>query len=167
LDLPELERLFDRSATPAAFSRQPRWQVAADINFGGEIKLVGYNLDTHRAYPGGRILLTLYWQALTSPEESYKIFVHLDSEHKYAQADSIPVCARYPTDTWRPGQIIADQHALHLSPDTPTGQIPLVIGLYLPDDGRRLDILDAAGNPAGVSFTLTEVEIRDIRVYRK
>ncbi|HEY83875.1 MAG TPA: phospholipid carrier-dependent glycosyltransferase [Chloroflexi bacterium] len=155
----ELENAFNESASPAAFSRNSQWEFSSDVNFGGKIKLAGYDLDARRAHPGGRIVLTLYWQSLVPMEESYKTFVHLDSEHKYAQADSLPVCARYPTNDWRPGQIIPDAHALHLSPDTPSGAHPLVVGLYSPEDGKRLDILDVAGNPARVSFTLTEVEV--------
>ncbi len=159
LNQAELERAFDENAFPAAFSRNSQWKFSSDVNFGGKIKLVGYDLDAKRAYPGGRIVLTLYWQALVPLEESYKAFVHLDSEHKYAQADSLPVCARFPTNDWRPGQIIPDAHALYLSPDTPPGAHPLVVGWYLPKDGTRLDVLDVAGNPAGVSFTLTEVNV--------
>ena len=157
----ELERAFDESAFPAAFSRNPQWQVAGDVNFGGKIKLVGYDLDARRAYPGGRIVLTLYWQALVPLEKSYKVFAHLDSERKYAQADSLPLCARFPTNDWRPGQIIRDAHALYLAPDTPPGAHPLVVGWYLPENGRRLDVLDIAGNPAGVSFTLTKVQVTE------
>ena len=151
---------FDQSAYPAAFTRTPHWDMDDGTNFGGIIQLAGYSLDARRAYPGGRIVLTLFWQLLEPAEESYKAFVQLDPERKFAQADSFPVCSRFPTDRWRPGQIIADQHALHLSPDTPPGSHPLAVGLYLPDDGRRLDILDVAGNPAGVSLTLAEVEVR-------
>ena len=159
LNQTELERAFDAGAVPAAFSRNSQWEFASDVNFGGKIRLVGYDLDANRAYPGGRIVLTLYWQALVPPEESYKTFVHLDSEHKYAQADSLPVCARLPTNNWRPGQIIRDAHALRLAPNTPPGAHPLVVGWYLPEGGQRLDVLDVAGNPAGVSFTLTEVQV--------
>ncbi|MFQ5576374.1 MAG: ArnT family glycosyltransferase [Anaerolineae bacterium] len=161
LDNAQLEHRFDHSAYPAAFARRSRPQVPLAVNFGGKIKLAGYSLDTRRAYPGGRIVLTLYWQAQQPVAESYKVFVHLDSERKYAQADSIPVCARYPTDLWRPGQTIADRHALALPLDVPPGEHPLVVGLYLPDSGLRLDVLDAAGNPAGVGFTLAEVAIGD------
>jgi len=159
LDEPALAAQFDQTAFPAAFARTPRWDIEAGTNFAGQIQLVGYSLDTGRAYPGGRILLTLYWQLLGGLEQSYKVFVQLDPEQKFAQADSGPVCGRYPTDLWRPQQIIADQHALHLAPDTPLGSHPLAVGLYLPEDGHRLDILDVAGNPAGVSLTLTEVEV--------
>jgi len=162
LDVATLTQRFDQTAIPAAFAREAHWQLNANVNFSGKIKLVGYSLDARQAYPGGRILLTLYWQALTQLDESYKVFVHLDSEKKYAQADSVPVCARYPTTDWQVGQTISDQHALALSPATPSGQIPLVVGLYQPESGVRLDVLDEAGNPAGVSATLTTVQIQPI-----
>jgi len=159
LDATALAQQFDQTATPAAFAREARPATAADVNFGGQVRLVGYTLIDGRAYPGGRLLLTLYWQAAHSLPESYKVFVHLDSDKKYAQADSVPVCGRFPTTDWRPGQIIADQHALEISPDTPPGEHPLVIGLYQPDTGARLDVLDVAGNPAGVSATIATVKI--------
>lgn len=161
LDVAALERRFDAGATPDAFTRTPVWAVAANANFGGQIRLAGYTLNTQRAYPGGRIVLTLYWQALTDIKTGYKVFVHLDSDKKYAQADSVPVCARYPTADWRPGQIIADQHALELAAEIPAGNIPLVVGLYQPETGQRLDLLDEAGNPAGVSLTLAEVIVSE------
>ena len=161
LDEAQLAHRFDRLATPAVFARTPRWQTAAEANFGGQIQLIGYDLNTERAYPGGRVPLTLYWQLIQPVSESYKVFVQLDAERKFAQADSYPACNRFPTNRWRPGQIIADAHALHLSPETPPESLPLVIGLYLPEDGRRLDILDVAGNPAGVSLTLTQIDVVD------
>ncbi len=162
LDLGELnraalERQFNQTATPAAFAREARPDVVTDINFGGKIKLVGYSLNARRSYPGGRVVVTLFWQAQQSLREQYKVFVHLDSEKKYAQADSVPVCARFPTTDWRVGQTIADTHALDISPDTPLTDLPLVVGLYQPDTGARLDVLDVAGNPAGVSATLTTI----------
>ena len=120
---------------------------------------MGYDLDTTRSYPGGRVPLTLYWQALHPLDRSYKVFVQLDPDQKYAQADSIPVCARYPTNLWRPGQIITDHHVLHISPTTPPGSHRLDIGFYLPDTGQRLELLNAAGEAAGTSLTLTELTI--------
>ena len=90
------------------------------------------------------------------------VFAHLAGDSgPVAQADGLPVCWSYPTDLWRPGQIIADQHAISIPPDTPPGPYPLQVGFYQPDTFERLDVLDIAGNPAGVSITLTDVEIRN------
>ncbi len=155
-----MAQAFDSTATPASFARSARGARPAEANFGNLVQLIGYDLDTRRAYPGGRVPVTLYWQALASIPTSYQIFTHLESEAgPVAQSDGVPVCWTYPTDAWRPGQIIADQHAIILSPDTPPGEYPLEIGLYLPDTFERLDILDDAGNPAGTSVTLATVEI--------
>ncbi len=150
---------FDRHATPAAFAREAHPQTTTDINFDGKIRLVGYTLNTRRAYPGGRLTVVLFWEARQSLPENYKVFVHLDSEKKYAQADSVPVCGKFPTPDWRVGQTIADMHALEILPDTPLTDVPLVVGLYQPQTGARLNVLDAAGNPAGVSTTIATVKI--------
>ncbi len=156
-----LAHQFDTTATPAAFARSARGSHPTEANFGNLVRLIGYDLDTRRAYPGGRLPVTLYWQVLTHIPTSYQVFTHLESESgPVAQSDGVPVCWTYPTDVWRPGQIIADQHAMMLSPDISSGLYPLDIGLYLPDTFARLDVLDEAGNPAGVSVTLTEIEIR-------
>ncbi len=161
-DLPEarLADAFDQTATPAAFARSARGSVPVEANFSHLIRLIGYDLDTRRAHPGGRIPVTLYWQALAPIPASYQVFTHLEGRAgPVAQADGVPVCWSYPTEVWRPGQIIADQHAIQLSPDVPPGDYPLQVGLYLPDNFARLDVLDEAGNPAGGSVTLTQVQI--------
>jgi hypothetical protein len=162
LDEAALAAEFDQTATPAAFARSGRGSTPVEANFDNLVRLVGYSLDTGRAYPGGRLPLTLYWQALISLPASYQVFTHLETDNgPVAQADGGPVCWTYPTDRWRPGQIITDQHALSLSPNIPPGLYPLQVGLYLPDTFERLNLLDAAGNPAGTSVTLTTIEIRD------
>lgn len=151
---------FDQTASPAAFARSARGSIPVEANFNHVIRLIGYDLDTRRAHPGGRIPVTLYWQALTSIPASYQVFTHLESQSgPVAQADGVPVCWTYPTDVWRPGQIIADQHAIGLSSDIPPGNYPLQIGLYLADTFARLDVLDETGKPSGNSFTLTQVQI--------
>ena len=153
---------FDRSATPDAFVRSARGSIPVDANFGNLVRLIGYDLDLQRTYPGGRLPLTLYWQTLGHIPASYHVFAHLESSSgPVAQADGVPVCWTYPTDVWRPGQIIADQHAIPIPSDIKPGLYPLQVGLYLPDTFSRLDVLDVAGNPAGVSVTLANIEVRN------
>lgn len=157
---PALAGEFDQTANPAVFARSARGSVPVEANFSHLIRLIGYDLDTRRAHPGGRIPVTLYWQAQATIPASYQVFAHLESEQgPVAQADGVPVCWTYPTDGWRPGQIIADQHTIQLSPDVPAGDYPLQVGLYLADTFTRLDVLDEAGNPASTSITLTQVRI--------
>ena len=162
-----LARAFDQTATPAAFARSARGSQLVEANFDGLVRLVGYDIDTRRARPGGRLPVTLYWQAQAPILEDYHVFVHLEGDNVagstpgiWGQADGRPVCWTYPTFDWRPGQIIADQHAIAIKPNTPPGDYPVLVGMYLPDTGARLEVWDGAGNPVSNFVRLTTVSIR-------
>jgi hypothetical protein len=105
---------------------------------GDGIELVGYALDA-----GETLRLTLYWRARTRLTAAYTVFVHARDAHGHmvAQADAPPVEGLYPTDAWRPDQIVADTHTLHPSPDVTS----LAVGLYEPLSMRRLPVTDDRG----------------------
>jgi hypothetical protein len=98
----------------------------ADL-FGGQVKLLGYDLTTEG--------ITLYWQALTPLDTSYAVFVHaLDPGGQVvAPADALPANGTRPTTGWLPGEVVADTHALALG-----GAVKLEVGLYNPQTGERL-----------------------------
>ncbi len=77
--------------------------------------------------------LFLYWQALTSLDIDYTVFVHSrDAEGRLiGQADGPPVAGHYPTSTWQPGEIVQDSRVV------PPGAHYL-IGLYDAATGERL-----------------------------
>ena len=167
VDLESMTLAFNRSATPMAFARSARGSQPANANLGGLVRLIGYDVDARRARPDGRLAATLYWQAMVPITEDYHVFVHLEGDREdgstaeiWGQADGRPVCWTYPTFDWRPGQIIADHHAVAIRADTPPGDYHLLVGLYLPRTGRRLDVLDEASNPVSNSVELTIVTIR-------
>jgi len=168
LDVEALARAFDHTAVPVAFARSARGSRPADVNLGGVVRLVGYDVDTQRASPGGRLAVTLYWQPMVPIADDYHVFVHLEGDGSgrgatgiWGQADGRPVCWTYPTFDWRPGQIIADHHAVVIRPDTPPGDYPLLVGMYLPVSGRRLDLLDETGKPVSNDVVLTTVTIQE------
>ncbi len=165
--LDSLTDSFDSTAVPSAFARSARGSQPADADLGGLVRLVGYDVDTRRASPGGRLAVTLYWQVQSPISADYHVFVHLEGDGTAAspagiwgQADGRPVCWTYPTFDWRPGQIIADQHAITLKADTPPGDYPVLVGMYRPDTGLRLDVLDEAGQPVANFVKLAAVKIR-------
>jgi hypothetical protein len=158
---------YDRSATPAAFARSARGSQPSDANLGGLVRLVGYDLDTSRAWPDGRLSVTLYWQTEKRISADYHVFVHLEGGQEsgtppgiWGQADGRPVCWTYPTFDWRPGQIIADQYAIHIKPDTPAGEYAVLAGMYSPDTGKRLDVLDENGIAVRDFVKLTTVSVQ-------
>ncbi|MGC8880596.1 MAG: hypothetical protein ACP5R2_15385, partial [Anaerolineae bacterium] len=161
LSFESLADAFDRTAVPGAFARSAHVTRRVEVDLGGIVRLIGYDLDDQRAYPGGRLTVTLYWQALGTTDEDYHVFVHLEQGTSiWAQSDGRPVCWTYPTYVWRPGQIIADHHALPVRADTPPGTYPILVGMYRPEDGQRLEVLDAAAHPIANAIRVTTVTIR-------
>ena len=51
---------------------------------------------------------------------------------------------RYPTSMWDPGEIVMDAHTILLPSDLEPGKYTLRIGLYEPDSGQRLALVNEA-----------------------
>ena len=104
---------------------------------------------------GGRVTVTLHWQALGPIERNYQVFVHLYDGELWAQHDGAPACAIWPTTRWEPGQIVADPHIVKLPAEMPDGPMPVLVGLY---DLLTEDRLPVNGDPDGV-LRLVEIDI--------
>jgi hypothetical protein len=107
-----------------------------DVNFGNQIKLLGYDLALT-----DQLTLTLYWQALGPIRESYKVFVHvLSSEGEiFMQKDQIPLAGKAPTTSWLAGEVITDVYRFSMPAGAvPAGNYQLVAGLYHEITGERL-----------------------------
>jgi hypothetical protein len=124
-------------------------------------ELKGYDLDTRWATAGGVLLLTLHWQAAEVINIPYKVFVHLVDKDGtiIAQSDDLPNCSANPTNRWSLTRPVTDRHLLPLPDDLLPGQYQLLVGLYEPKSGLRLDYLDQMGNPQGVSLPLTSIDL--------
>jgi hypothetical protein len=104
-------------------------QVPTQVDFGGQIRLQGYRLES-----GG---LTLCWTALRAPAADYTVFVHIldASGTQVGGADGPPVGGQYPTSAWTPGETVTDWRALEWPPGA-----AVEIGLYVLASGERLVI---------------------------
>jgi len=129
------------------------------VLFQEKVSLLGYDLDTTWAKPGGLVVLTLYWRADTPVFLPYKVFTQVGQEKTWAQADSEPACGNFPTYNWRTGDQFVDRHVISLPVDMPPGEYPIQVGLYEIRSGLRMDILDEAGNPAGTALPLTTLTV--------
>jgi len=58
-----------------------------------------------------------------------------------------------------PGDKIIDRHVIWPAPDAPAGNYSLIVGLYRPDTGERLPVLDATAAPIGDSAALETVTL--------
>lgn len=137
-------------------SRQPRMQVALDVSLGGEVRLLGRDMTFSdcQEYTGGSnpdcmLDLVLYWQAEQKINTDYTVFVHVlgPDGQILGQRDAPPDNGAYPTSRWAAGEVVADPIRVPLPPDLPPGPLEVVAGMYRPDSGQRLPVLDDQGQP--------------------
>jgi len=125
---------IDRAALRDVLVPPPADATPVGAVFGNAAELLAYKLEPPALVPGQRAKLTLYWRC-KAELEAWHIFVHLDDasgsgERIHAEHD--PAGGRFPTDAWKPGDVIAD--SLSFVP----GRNPLLLylGFYTQGDNR-------------------------------
>jgi 4-amino-4-deoxy-L-arabinose transferase-like glycosyltransferase len=120
----------------------PEYPIYAQ--FGDSVALIGGDFPKRTLQPGQTLTYTLHWQAIESIDRDYSVFNHvLDSEGNIrAQQDNMPQEDRYPTTMWDPGEIVLDTRAILLPSDLEPDHYTLRIGLYEPETGQRLPLVN-------------------------
>ncbi|NOZ29914.1 MAG: hypothetical protein GXP39_17940 [Chloroflexi bacterium] len=159
LDYIPLERVSVRGRSHEYTRPSP--QHPLDVQIGSFARLIGYDLDVDPPTAGGRITLTLYWEAIEPADEEYTVFIHLlDDQGRFrGQRDAPPGDGAYPTTGWLPGEYLTDRHTFTIANDATPGTYILEVGMYLPATNARLPIRDAAGNLLGDRLLLSETPI--------
>ncbi len=138
-------------------------------NFGNAIDLIGYKLSASELNAGDTLLVKLYWQARTSIERDYAVFVHLTGRYPHnaddaniaAQTDEPPQqLGEYPTGIWDAGEVVRDEHAVVLPDNIEVGEYRVVVGLYDKETGARLMVTDDNGQELGDSVELEAIEVK-------
>ncbi len=139
-----------------------RADQAVQVDFGGQVALIGYDVDLAAAAPGKTLPLTLYWQAEQTMEIEYQVFVHLlrpdGSLVSGAQSDKLNP-GDYPTSRWPLDRYIRDVHEITLPNDLPPGEYWLATGLWVQTEGWRLPILGTEGQPVGDHYRFQALTI--------
>jgi hypothetical protein len=108
----------------------PEMQYSVGADFGGQVRLAGYDL----LHSEDDLVLTLYWQALSTMSTDYKVFVHLfdpGAEKIASQQDTLVGHALHPTSQWVLTEVVADSITLRLD-EVPAGLFTLAVGIYYP-----------------------------------
>ncbi|HET91932.1 MAG TPA: DUF2723 domain-containing protein [Chloroflexi bacterium] len=118
------------------------------------------------AVRAGRPLhLTLTWHALTTPRDSYTVFIHLidGAGRPVLGHDYTPLGGACPTylwfPKWLPGQSFIDPYRLVVPADLSPGDYWLEVGLYGMTSLRRLPVVDLTGHLAGDRVILGPVRV--------
>jgi len=133
----------------------------ADFLLGGKVALKGYELETRELRAGDMLRLKLLWQDLAEMDLDYTVFVHvIDSKDKiWAQKDQQPLAGEYPTSFWAPGEVILDEHVVHLGPDLPAGEYLVEVGMYYWKTGERLKVRGPSGPEPGDRMLLGRIKV--------
>jgi hypothetical protein len=114
--------------TPAEV--QPQEQLPpSQVSIAPGLQLLGYDMPVRAASPGETVRVALYWRATENASRDYLVSLELKDDHGeswFLQQDR-PVDGTYPTTEWEEGEVLRDWHDLHLPPDTPTGDYPLLV----------------------------------------
>ncbi|MBD3313151.1 hypothetical protein GF345_01785 [Candidatus Woesearchaeota archaeon] len=109
--------------------------------------------------PGDKVEILYKWKARKSMEKDYVVFVHfLDNDREMAfNNDHMP---DRPASTWLPGETIIDRQVFTVpdSPDIPSGQYDMKIGLWIPETE---EIVPMAGQGSDMRTFIGTISIGD------
>jgi len=137
-DMPGIEVAFQLQREPPPIRVVRRWratpQVSRQDSLGDSIRLLGYDLAPSRAQPGGEVVVTLYWQPVTSLAAPYSSYVHVvtqDGSVPWPGSDHRPGGDYYPATLWQVGEVIRDEHVIALPEEADAGHYRLIAGMYM------------------------------------
>jgi hypothetical protein len=136
-----------------------------DMTFDAQIRLLGYRVEGAQAVPvqapgrpetlasvtaGGRVRVTLCWEALRPMTQDYTLFVHLlgEGNSRVAERTTYPGQGRFPTSLWPAGRAFCDAYWLPVASWAPGPELyALEVGWYEAESGWRLPARNASGQP--------------------
>ena len=138
-------------------------QNPVDINFGDQIKLVGYELNGEEWHPGEDLLVTMYWEALEDLDEDLWLLMRLVHRRGYDLTfkDGCPSGGKYTTDHWKQGDVIPSVHRLRIPDDAEKHPYRLTLSMHPFDSEEWLPILNEQGQVTGDIVILTLISVVD------
>ncbi|MBC8263608.1 MAG: YfhO family protein, partial [Anaerolineales bacterium] len=139
-------------------------QVPLEVNFDGEMTLLGYDLRPATVEAGESFRLDLYWKARHELNTEYSAYARL----KDVQANLwSPKDSRRPggyrdypaTTTWPLDEYAQDSYQILVLPGTPPGEYDLVVGAFSQATLEELDVLDEQGIAVGTSLTVGKLTV--------
>lgn len=90
----------------------------------------------------GTLAVTLVWRAQREAPATLVEYVHVFSADNrlVGQSDGVANDGRFPAPAWRAGQYVPSLRQVRLASDLAPGAYRVVVGLYRPDDQRRLPV---------------------------
>jgi hypothetical protein len=113
----------------------PPLAYPVEATLGDGIHLLGFDAPTLAAPRQGTLHVTLYWQPTVPITKSYHVRLRLVGSSRqiwWEEKGRLPVNDHYPTNAWRPGEVIPDYHEIPIRATLQPGNYRLEAGLFLP-----------------------------------
>jgi len=145
-------------------SRVEGVQMPLEVNFGGEMTLLGYNLHPSMVEAGKTFRLDLYWKAQRKLDTEYSAYARLkDAQSNLWSPKDSQRPGGYrnypPTTTWPLDEYAQDSHQILVLPGTPPGEYDLVVGAFSKATLEELDVLDEQGIAVGTSLAIGKLRV--------
>lgn len=161
---PELAKLREVAAIVRFYAPvAPTPQQTIEVNFDNRLKLYGYSVEPERLSQPSEVKVSFYWQTIGDLEKDYFVLVHLRDRAGQAVGyfDFQPFDGILPTSEWPLDTKLREARQFSISNELPPGEYTFVIGLYVPDNMKRLRIIDDASGENVIRLgTLTIEEFR-------
>ena len=139
-----------RLSVPAVDASEIELPNPTQIDMGGGLVLLGWDVDRTEAQPGDRILLTLMWSVESVPAGDYRLrILIIDEMGQTLDAGTFPPTNLWhPTSIWLPGQAWRGQNSFRLPIQMQPGVARLAVQL-----------LDAGGIALGPVAELAPITV--------
>jgi hypothetical protein len=118
---------------PAPMATEAELTAATPLGVDwGDVRLLGYRLESGQVKPGDKLVIHLYWQALQPVKRDYMALIQLlDQEGEFLMyVDGSPTAGRDTTDHWLPGVPLSSHHLLPVPEYGQPGDYRLTISLH-------------------------------------
>lgn len=153
--------LIDPYNTPFKTERFQEKSPALSINFNNQIELIDADLPSFSIPSGEALPLALYWRVIGgSIPEDYSSIVHLrDTAGNIIAEGGSFAPGGLATSNWLSGYYIRETLSIPIPQGTTPGNYALDVGLYRPQSGERISVINAMGNPEDAKAQLGAIAI--------
>lgn len=145
--------------SPQALSLQhPRRE-----EFGGQLRLLGYQLPSREWRSGESLHLELYWQAMANLTKDYEVMLQLVDKNGEVLRERAyhPSKADYPTSRWAVGSLVRGQYDLLIPPAAEGEKVRLVIKVREEKKERFLPLGPSWWPIKGYGLALTTLTVAE------
>jgi 4-amino-4-deoxy-L-arabinose transferase-like glycosyltransferase len=149
---------------PPSVDVVPEHILKADV--GGQLRLLGYDIETEIVRPGDVLRFTLYWEAQSNMDRDWQIFCHIIDQGTglhIATRDRYPGQGLLATSDMQPGVRWSDRYAIEV-PKTAyaPGDLILEIGLYDGDERPPIHIKQGDGTVVLNALRFQHVQVEPL-----